>query len=188
LFVAVNFPAALRERLWHVTEPLRKMDFPVRWVPAEGLHLTLKFLGETHETRLDELGAALDQAVAGARSMPVTIEGFGAFPNVTHPAVIWAGVVTEPALELLQHGVERTFGPLGFPPEGRPFRPHVTLGRTRRDPPGGRGAFQPLAPALESLAWSETALVSSIELMQSTAGKAKGNPMGYQELRHGRLS
>ncbi|HYK11083.1 MAG TPA: RNA 2',3'-cyclic phosphodiesterase [Gemmatimonadales bacterium] len=183
LFVAVNFPATLRERLWEATIPLRAMELPVRWVAASGMHLTLKFLGETGEARLDELGGALDQAVAGVRSMPVTVEGFGAFPDVTRPSVIWAGVVTDPALELLQHGVERAFGPLGFPPEGRPFRPHVTLGRTRRDAP--REAFRDFEPALERLVWSETAEVTSIELMRSTTAKGR---VVYEEVRHGRLS
>lgn len=183
LFVAVNFPATLRARLWEATEPLRALQLPVRWVAQDGMHLTLKFLGETEEQRLGELGDALDRAVAGVRSMPVTVEGFGAFPNVTHPSVIWAGVVSDPALELLQHGVEQAFGPLGFPPEGRPFRPHVTLGRSRRDSP--RGAFRVLEETLDTLVWSETAGVTSVELMKSTS--MKGGAV-YEEVRHGRLS
>lgn len=186
LFVAVNFPAGLREGLWAATASLRALDVPVRWVPVADLHLTLKFLGETPAERVDELGRALETAVTGVRAIPVTVEGFGAFPNLTHPSVIWAGVVNEPALELLQHEVEKTFGPLGFPPEGRPFRPHVTLGRARRGKPVG--AFQGLAATLEGLEWSETVTVQSIELMASPTGRAKGNGAGYEELRHGRLS
>jgi 2'-5' RNA ligase len=186
LFVAVNFPAALRDRLWAAAAPLCALAVPVRWVPAPALHLTLKFLGETPEGRLEELGRALDEAVAGVRSLPVTVAGFGAFPNAAHPSVVWAGVVTEPALELLQHGVEKVFGPLGFPPEGRPFRPHVTLGRARRGE--SAGAFRGLESVLEGLEWSETVNVPSIELMVSITGRTKKNDTGYEELRHGRLS
>jgi 2'-5' RNA ligase len=186
LFVAVNFPAELRERLWTAAAPLRTRDVPVRWVPAADLHLTLKFLGETAEGRLDELDRALAEAVTGVRSLAVTVDGFGAFPNLTHPSVVWAGVLTDPALELLQHGVEKAFGPLGFPPEGRPFRPHVTLGRARRGT--SAAAFRGLDAVLEDLAWSETVTVQSIELMASTPGRAKANDTGYEELRHGRLS
>ena len=181
--MAVNFPAALRERLWDATTPLREMKLPVHWVATGAMHVTLKFLGETDGGPAGRAGGALERAVAGVKSMPVTVEGFGAFPNVTHPAVIWAGVGHEPALELLQHGVERVFGPLGFPPEGRPFRPHVTLGRARRD--AVRGAFRELEPALEGLVWSETAQVTSIELMKSTTGRTGAV---YEEVRHGRLS
>lgn len=183
MFVAVNFPAPMRERLWEAAGPLRAMNLPVRWVAADGLHLTLKFLGEVEEASLGNVGGALDEALAGVRSLPVTVEGFGAFPDLSRPTVIWAGVVSDPALELLQHGVERAFGPLGFPPEGRPFRPHVTLGRTRRD--ASRGAFRDLERALDSLAWTETAEVTSVELMKSAT--RQGGAV-YQEVRHGRLS
>jgi len=181
--VAVNFPAAARERLWAAAEPLRELRLPVRWVSAEALHLTLKFLGEVSEAKLGELGEALEHAVVGARALPVTIDTFGAFPDATRPSVVWAGIVQDPALELLQHGVERAFAPLGFPPEGRPFRPHITLGRTRRD--ALRGAFQGLEKALERLVWTETINVDGIDLMRSTT--RKGGAV-YEGIRHGRLS
>ncbi|HKR56996.1 MAG TPA: 2'-5' RNA ligase family protein, partial [Gemmatimonadales bacterium] len=74
-------------------------------------------------------------------------------------------------------------GPLGFPPEGRPFRPHVTLGRTRRD--AKKGAFRALEGTLDGLVWSETAEVTSVELMKSTT--VQGGAV-YEEVRHGRLS
>ena len=182
-FVALNFPAELREGLWSAAAPLRALDLPVRWVAARNLHLTLKFLGEVAEERRDELAAALDVAVAGVRSLPVQVDGFGAFPDPRRPAVIWAGVASDPALELLQHGVERAFGPLGFPPEGRPFRPHVTLGRTRRE--ARAAAFVPLADALGALTWSETVTVSRVNLMRSVTGPGGA---GYEEIGHGRLS
>ena len=183
LFIAVNFPADVREGLWTAALPLRALDLPVRWVDVTALHLTLKFLGEVDAGRLPELSDAMDRAVVRVRPLPVTIQGFGAFPNAARPAVVWAGIAQEPALELLQHGVERAFGPLGFPPDGQPFRPHVTLGRIRRGAP--RGAFQDLDRVLEGLDWSETVVVDRIVLMRSTTG-----PGGavYEELRDGRLS
>jgi len=182
-FIALNFPPALREDLGKAVAPLRALDLPVRWVEAGGLHLTLKFLGDVPDARLDELNGALQQVVLGARPVTVTFEGFGAFPDVRRPSVIWAGVVSDPALELLQHSVEKAFGPLGFPPDGRPFRPHVTLARARRD--ARPAAFPGLAAGLEALTWSETVMVSSVDLMRSTTG-----PGGavYEELGRGRLS
>ena len=184
--MAVCFPATVREGLWTVTAPLRDMGLPVRWVPAHAMHLTLKFLGETDEERVDELGGALELAVAPVRALPVTIEGFGAFPNARHPTVIWAGVTQEPALELLQHGVERAFEPLGFPVEGRPFRPHVTLGRTRREAVGR--AFPGLEEAVERLVWSETVQIDRVQLMRSTTSQGRKHGAVYEEVRHGRLS
>ena len=183
LFVALNFPAALRQGLWDGAAPLRALDLPVRWVSPEGIHLTLKFLGEVAEGRLDEMSGALERAVRGVRPFTVAVEGFGAFRGPARPSVIWAGVGADPALELLQHAVERAFGPLGFPPDGRPFRPHVTLGRVRRD--ARTGAFADLERHLAMLTWSDAVVVDSADLMRSTTG-----PKGavYEELRHGRLS
>lgn len=168
LFIAVNFPDTLRSALWESVEPARRAGRTpaVRWVRPDGIHLTLKFLGEVAEERTAELSAALHRAVAGIRAFPVTVGGGGAFPDERRPRVLWVGVSPAPALELLQHAVEREFGPLGFPPDGRPFRPHVTLGRAARDavPTDLRRA----AERLVAVAYEETVQVERLELMRST--------------------
>src|SRR5574341_2186413 len=133
LFIALNLPEPVREALWTAVRPLRDLGLPVKWVRADGIHLTLKFLGEVSEDREPEMRAAVGRARAGARPLPLALGGFGAFPDARRPRVVWAGVAPEPSLELLQHGVEREFAPLGFPTEARLFRPHVTLGRAARE-------------------------------------------------------
>ena len=166
LFIALNLPEPVRESLWQAVQPLRDLGFPVRWLPPEGIHLTLKFLGEVAGEREAELRAALARAGARARGLPLAIRGFGAFPDVRRPRAIWAGLAPEPALELLQHGIEREFAGLGFPTEGRAFRPHFTIGRAARDPK--TGAFRRLEAALESLRFADTALAETVDLMRST--------------------
>ena len=178
LFVAVNLPDGVRRALWQATAPLRDAEYPVQWVRPEGIHLTLKFLGEVEAAREPELRGALSRAVAGARAVPLAVRGFGVFPDMSRPRVIWTGLEPDPALELLQHGVEREFGPLGFPPEGRPFRPHLTLGRAARD--ARPRDFGGLGKALDRLRYEETVLVSSVDLMESLA---EGRGRGY-EVRH----
>lgn len=183
LFVALNLPPSTREALARAVRPLVSRDYPVRWTRADAIHLTLKFLGEADESRLPELAAALERAARGARPLPLAIGGFGAFPAAERPRVVWVGIAPDPALELLQHAVEREFEPLGFPGEARPFRPHLTLGRATS---GAKPrAFQGFAEALEALAFAETVLVSSVELMKSTPG---GNGSVYEEVARGRLS
>lgn len=169
-FVALNLPPAVREALWAATAPLRDRGFPVKWVRGDGIHLTLKFLGEVADEREAELVAALGRAAQGARALPLAVGGFGVFPDFRRPRVVWAGVAPEPGLELLQHGVEQEFSPLGFPTEARPFRPHVTLGRAARD--ARVGDLAELEPALGRLRFAETALVTSVDLMQSTLQQA----------------
>lgn len=168
--MALNLPDVTRHALWDAVAPLRDLDLPVKWVRPDGIHLTLKFLGETDDTRAAELSAALGRAATGARALPLAIAGFGAFPDPAHARVVWAGVVAEPALELLQDSVERAFAPLGFPTEGRPFRPHVTLGRAKRD--ARAGAFRALEPALAALTFEEAVVVESVDLMRSTLQSA----------------
>lgn len=169
LFVALNFPTAVRDGLWRAVAPVRALDLPVKWVQPEGLHLTLKFLGDVDDATEDVVRAALVRAAGGGptpRAVTLSLQGFGVFPDAGRPRVFWAGIDAESALELLQHRVERELEPLGFPLEGRPFRPHVTLGRAGRD--ARPGVLAPAATALEALAFAETVAVETIDLMRST--------------------
>ncbi|HYR31898.1 MAG TPA: RNA 2',3'-cyclic phosphodiesterase, partial [Gemmatimonadales bacterium] len=183
LFVAINFPETLRQGLWSATESLRSGALPVRWVKPEAMHLTLKFLGDLAAERQDELAGALRRAAASSRAVTVTVADFGAFPDPRRPRVVWAGVSPEPALELLQHQVEQEFGPLGFPPEGRPFRPHLTLGRAERGGPAVH--FRDLEGLLGRLTFEQTVTVSSVELMRSVPTHTGAD---YQPVASGRLS
>jgi 2'-5' RNA ligase len=169
LFVAVNFPGPLREDIWAAGAPLREAGLPVRWIPSSALHVTLKFLGPTDRARLDEIQSALDTAAGDTRAFPLAIGGFGAFPSVERPRVIWVGCEGVPPMELLQHRLEIEMEKLGFEIEGRPFHPHVTLGRAQRDARPSR--FGSLARVLVSVTYRGEAWVGSIELMESTAGR-----------------
>jgi len=166
LFVALNLPPPVREALWAATARLRDLELPVKWVRGEGVHLTLKFLGDVADEREPELAAALTSAAAGARTLSLALGGFGVFPDFRRPRVVWVGIAPEPGLEILQHRVEQEFAALGFPTEARPFRPHVTLGRAARD--ARPVDFPGLEAALGRLEFAETALVSALDLMQST--------------------
>jgi 2'-5' RNA ligase len=166
LFVAVNLPAGVRDALWESTASLRRRDHPIRWVRGEGLHVTVKFLGEVAAERERDIVAALERAARGARPFPLTLSGFGAFPSVARPRVVWAGCERAPPLELLQHAVEVETEELGFPVEGRPFHPHVTVGRAKR---GARPtAFRNFAERLVSLVFDAEIQVTSLDLMEST--------------------
>ena len=178
----------MRQGLWDALARLRERPekLPVKWVRPENIHLSLKFLGDVDDTREPELVAALEQAAGGRpEPRPVTLQitGFGVFPDYHRPQVLWAGVTPEPGLELLQHGVEQAFAPLGFPTEGRAFRPHVTVGRaTKAARPRD---FQGLEEILRGADFDQTVTIENVDLMQSTL-----TPQGpvYQVKSHGRLS
>ena len=168
----------MRQGLWDAIGPVRERGFPVKWVRPDGVHLTLKFLGDVDDAREPELRAALTEAAGRGEPRGVTIhvEGFGVFPDVKRPRVVWAGVTPDPALELLQHRVEQVFAPLGFPTEARPFRPHVTL---------GRGDCRGVESSLAAIAFTATTIITDLDLMQSTP---QSGGAVYQVKHRGRLS
>ena len=127
----------------------------VRWVPQAQLHFTMKFLGEIAEESVAGAKAALARA-AGASGSPgktiprafrLELEGLGAFPPHGPARVVWAGCGPgAEELEALASVVEEAFAAEGFPPESRPFSPHLTLARVR-DPVAGRKLARALASA-----------------------------------------
>jgi len=166
LFIAVNVPQEVRRRIWRAAAPLRERRYPIRWVGAENVHLTIKFLGEVgtrHECAVVEL---LDQAVVGVRAFCLSIGGFGAFPNPRRARVVWVACAPDPVLELLQRRVEEGACRIGFPPEDRPFHPHLTLGRVTRG--AAASALSGLEEDLKAMDLAETVSVASVELMLST--------------------
>jgi 2'-5' RNA ligase len=140
LFTAVPVPEPARAQILRLLAQLRGGTWPVRWVHDEGLHLSLKFFGEVVPERLDVIAEALRFAAAGAGPLALRLGELGAFPSRSRPRILWVGVEAPPSLELLQDRIERNCEAIGFPPEGAPFQPHVTLGRVRegqRLPAGG---------------------------------------------------
>ena len=162
-FVAVDLSDEVRTALDAVQVRLRASAprADVRWVASAGMHLTLKFLGQVSEDRLAGIRSALAAAVTTATSIPLGCRGLGAFPGLTRPRVVWAGLrggVSE--LGRLAVACERALEPLEFVPESRPFRGHVTLARVRSP----RG-FGPISRAVEGGgdldfgAWTATEVV-----------------------------
>lgn len=139
-FVAIELPAAIREKLAEFQRRLAPLDSQVRWTRPENIHLTLKFLGEVAD---GQIGEVCSTAIAVASRLPpiaVEVAGCGCFPPRGAARVIWAGVVgASPELAACQRACGDAFAELGFPPEERAFRPHLTIGRAR-DPRGSREA------------------------------------------------
>jgi len=134
-FVAVRLPVEIREAL-HAAS-LRLRDQPggkaARWVQAENIHLTLKFLGDVDNRRLGEVCDAVTEVCAGFPSFEMAVSGLGCFPNTAHPRIVWAGV-SRGTHELihLATSMDIALNRLGFAREIRPFDAHITLGRADR--------------------------------------------------------
>jgi 2'-5' RNA ligase len=135
VFIAVPLPRSLLEKMAALQRQLDGQVPPrsVRWVRVEGIHLTLKFLGDTSTEKLPAIKQALAAVARHAPTCTFTVEGLGCFPNLHRPNIVWVGV-KEPTgwLEVLQNAIEEAMTHFGYSPEKRGFKPHLTLGRVDR--------------------------------------------------------
>ena len=130
-FVAIDLDPALREAIGDLQARLRPRLGAIRLVRPQGIHLTLRFLGDTSPTQVDSLRPRLAEAAALCPPAEARVAGLGTFPERGSPRVLWLGLsVPSPVLDL-QHACERAARAAGFEREERPFRAHLTLGRWR---------------------------------------------------------
>jgi RNA 2',3'-cyclic 3'-phosphodiesterase len=130
-FVAVAIPENVQRSLGEQSHLLRSMGLAGSFPKPESIHLTLKFLGDVQESDVYRFGEAIQAAVQGIEPFRLRVEGLGVFPGLSAPRVVWIGVEHHERLHLLQSRVEASFEELGFPREGRAFRPHLTLARLK---------------------------------------------------------
>lgn len=134
-FVAVPVNDQARDAVTSAEDDLRRAGADVKWVEARNIHITLKFLGNVETGQLDQLQAALRSALAGVKPLEITLSGTGTFPSgKKHVRVVWVGI-TEGKQDLVKvaAAVEEGCAGLGFAREERPFSPHLTIGRVRRE-------------------------------------------------------
>lgn len=168
LFVALRPDPATLDRLAAAAADLCAALGPagrdLRPVPPGALHLTLRFLGDVEAARLDDVAAAVAGAAAAAPPLALEVRGAGALPDPRRPRVLFLDVGGEVGpLAALAADLEARLRAADFPPEPRPFRPHLTVARVRpgRRPAGLAAALR--AAALAPVAWQarEVTLVES---------------------------
>lgn len=134
-FLAVQVP--LFDNLRPILSRLGQMGRAVKTVPEDGLHLTLKFLGDTHPELVDSIVSEIQGALEHQTPFDVTLGGLGTFPNIKRPAVVWVGVQDKRnALASIAKELRERMAGLGFDEERHPeFRAHLTLARIKSKPP-----------------------------------------------------
>ena len=170
LFIALNLTDGAKESVYDAARPLRDAALPVRWLDPDTYHLTLKFLGNPHPDLTPRVSAAIDEVGGKNRPFSMEIRGFGAFPTIRRPQVVWVGVESVLALRCLKQDVEWGLASLGFNRETSAFHPHITVGRARAGT--GAGAFRGLDALVADLDFRHHIEVSSVELMRSRLSRA----------------
>ena len=133
-FIAIDLPETLRDALERSQRTFRASAPDARWTRPQGIHLTLKFLGEIQDQQVEKVKERL-AALGRFELFRIEVKGFGFFPDARRPRVLWAGVEAPPGLAELAASVEAAMETLGFPREDRPFRPHLTLARFKESRP-----------------------------------------------------
>jgi 2'-5' RNA ligase len=168
LFIAISLPADVRTSLRDLVDRFRSRGDPFRWIDPDNVHLTLKFLGEVPGALLLPLEQAIGETASQFPPFSLVVRGIGAFPSADRPRIVWVGVVAEDVLTSLHDGIDQALRPLGFEPEERAFRPHLTIGRLRRDRKGRGGVKASLGDRLTGLRYDGGRFgVESVELMES---------------------
>ena len=132
-FIAIEIPDAVKSGMADAQTRQRRAGVDAGWTRPEGIHLTLKFLGEIGDEQAQATLRALTEGLGAAGSLQLGIEGVGTFPEARSARIVWVGLTGDVArLAALQAAVERAAVDVGFEPETRPFTPHLTLGRIKR--------------------------------------------------------
>jgi 2'-5' RNA ligase len=168
VFIALDIPANIQHAIHEATGALRsEIGSLVKWVPCEGVHLTLKFLGAVSPAGIESLTHMLRTQADLYIRFEILIGGLGSFPNLRRPRVIIVGIKAPAGLEALYRGIEAACTRLGYESETRGFSPHLTIGRVSQSiTPQQR---QKIRRVLESSTIDSlgTARVDSVQLYRS---------------------
>jgi RNA 2',3'-cyclic 3'-phosphodiesterase len=179
-FIAVELPDALRQQIGRVQQQLRDQlgreasgTIRIAWVKPASMHLTLKFIGDFDEARVEALRDAMARATREAAPLRIPLARLGVFPTPREPRSLWIGAPTDwttgaeaGQLAALVRAIEDCCAAAGVAREARPFTPHLTLGRVKA---GERQAGRALttAGALERPLTLDALPVNAFTLMKS---------------------
>lgn len=174
LFIALELSKEMHQSFSDLIINLKKISLNgVKWVKPENIHLTLKFLGDTPQTKIIHINSALEKAVSNISSFTILSKGTGVFPNLRQPRVFWAGITTPPELLNLQKQIDSELSTLEFEVEKRPFTPHLTLGRVSES-----ANPEIIVKVINALTESDSFEFGSVNIQQITLFQSTLSPGG----------
>jgi 2'-5' RNA ligase len=170
-FIAIDLPEMIHSELKRRQTAFRAVCPDARWTRPEGIHLTLKFLGEISDDQVGKVTDAL-KGLGAFGKFSVEVKGLGFFPDARRPRVFWAGVEAPPALAELAGRVEGCMEKLGFQREDRAYRPHLTLARFK--------VPRPLPELVELAGREKETSLGSFEVSEFFLFESKLSPRGAE--------
>lgn len=132
LFLAIDIhPSDTYQQLFEKLKHKLRFDM-ISWIEPQSAHLTLKFFGETPNTRIDSILKSIECAVVSQSPFEFSIDKVGAFGSKHSPKVIWLGVENDKAIRLLHQDVMQSIRKIGYFPDPGNFVPHITLARVKK--------------------------------------------------------
>jgi 2'-5' RNA ligase len=164
LFVALLFPDQVKSALGELIDDLRPHGQGIKWVEPKNIHLTLKFIGEVPEKKVETICGALETVLAGRKKFKGQVAGCGGFPSLRNPRVLWVGLDgADPAVEMARE-MNHKLIPVGIKSEKRDLSPHLTLGRIKKP-----SDLTALAEHMESLNFDAgSVILDRVALVKST--------------------
>jgi 2'-5' RNA ligase len=177
-YIAVAVTDEVRARAAKIVQRLKKCDAKVTWVAPENMHLTLKFLGDTPDTKIPEVCQRVANAAAVAAPFRMDFSELGAFPLSQMPRTVYLGIsLGHESVTELQSRIEHELSAAGFSAERRRYVPHLTLGRVR----GGGPLRQSLGDKIIASARQNAGTVPVSEVLTMASFRESDGPT-YQVL------
>jgi len=175
LFVALLFTDEIKNRLGELIADLKPRADAVKWVEAKNIHLTLKFIGEVPEKKVEPITKAVAAVMAGKKKFEGRVAKCGGFPNLRKPRVLWVGLDGADPAAVIAKELNHKLIPIGIKSEKRGLSPHLTLGRVKRP-----ADFTELASYMENLNFDAgSVILNRVALVRSTL--TPGGPI-YENL------
>jgi 2'-5' RNA ligase len=172
-FVAIDLEDKIKK---NISQFIKKLDLHnphIRWVKDQGMHLTLKFIGEIPEKKASDIRSVLMALSSKHEHFTLRLMGTGSFPpRSSHPRVLWVGIEESPKLMSLQKEVEFLLERLSISREKRKFFPHLTLGRVK--------SSHNIIPVLDEMSRNKDTEFGSMEVEKVTLFKSTLKPTGAE--------
>ena len=160
VFVAIDLPEELKNKIGQIQQELKACDLDCKWVKPQNIHLTLKFLGEAEKEEIDEMKQTLKSAAKEFRAFKVSFKEFGFFPQEREPRVLFVSTDNEENLK----NIVSALSPQENLPVGRQgkFKSHITLARLKSNK-----NVDCLKRRIKSIVFTESFEVKDITLFKS---------------------
>lgn len=134
-FIALDFSPEIINKITEIINYFKTQtpQRALKWVAPQNLHLTIKFLGEVPENKIEQIKGLINQALRNENAFEIGVDGIGMYPNQHMPRVVWLGIEGSERLKGIHNKLDTTLEKADIPPDKRSFNPHLTIARIRRN-------------------------------------------------------